>query len=134
MENHSVRKSYSPNHPHQMEHEDHLVMMMTHAYTNILLVEGGAFRIMVTHLDISIRPISRSKFAKNLIPHKLKQAKKDFLCCFMVCTVLSFPMIFGCPRRHKRFFQYRHITRVSISRNMLALVCSSQHKLMLRFL
>ena len=35
------RKSHGSNHPHQMEHEDHLVMIMAHTYTHLLLVEGG---------------------------------------------------------------------------------------------
>ena len=46
--------SYGPNHPHQIEHEYHLVIMMAHAYTPLSLVEGGAFFRMVTHLDPSI--------------------------------------------------------------------------------
>ena len=34
MENVFVRKKmYVPNHPYQMYHEDHLTMMMAHAYT-----------------------------------------------------------------------------------------------------
>ena len=66
---------YGPNHPHQMEHEYHLVMMMAHAYTPLLLVEGEAFRRMFTNLGTSIRPITRSKFKSTLIPHKLKKAE-----------------------------------------------------------
>ena len=34
------KKRYGPNHPHQMYHEDHLLIMMAHAYTPLLLVEG----------------------------------------------------------------------------------------------
>ena len=34
------KRSYGLYHPHQMEHEDHLVMMMTHAYTPLFMVEG----------------------------------------------------------------------------------------------
>ena len=34
------KTSCGPNHPHQMDHEGHLVMMMEHAYTPLLLVEG----------------------------------------------------------------------------------------------
>ena len=44
-------KSYGPNHPHQMDHEYHLLMMMLHAYTSLSLVEGEAFPRMATHLD-----------------------------------------------------------------------------------
>ena len=40
MESYFVRKIiYGPNHPHRMEHENHLVMVMAHAYTTVLLVE-----------------------------------------------------------------------------------------------
>ena len=31
-------KTYGPNHPHQMENEDHLVMMVAHTYKPMLLV------------------------------------------------------------------------------------------------
>ena len=34
------KKGYGPNHPHQMDHEDHLVIMISQAYTPLLLVEG----------------------------------------------------------------------------------------------
>ena len=43
--------SYGPNHPHQIEDEDHLLTMMAHAYTPISLVEGDEFHRMVTNLD-----------------------------------------------------------------------------------
>ena len=65
---------YGPNHPHQKEHEDHLVMMMAHAYTHMLLVEGEAFRRMVAHLDPYIQPITKYKFTRKLIPQKLNKA------------------------------------------------------------
>ena len=48
------KRSYDPNNPHQREHEDNLVTMLEHAYTPLSLVEGDAFRRMVTHLDPSI--------------------------------------------------------------------------------
>ena len=38
MANCFVRKSYGHNRPHQMDHEDNLVMMMAHAYTPLSLV------------------------------------------------------------------------------------------------
>ena len=31
-------ESYGPNHPHQMDHEDHIVMMMTHAYKPLRVI------------------------------------------------------------------------------------------------
>ena len=55
MDNDFVReKSYGTNHPHQMEHEYHLEMIMEQTYKPLLLVEGEAFRRMVTHIDTSI--------------------------------------------------------------------------------
>ena len=60
-----------------MEHEDHLVMMMAHVGTPLSLVEGEAFRMMVTNLDLPIRPITRSKLTSTLIPHKLKKVETD---------------------------------------------------------
>ena len=52
MSNYFVQKrSYDPNHPHQREHEDNLVIMMAYEYTPLPLVEGYALRRMVTHLD-----------------------------------------------------------------------------------
>ena len=62
---------YDPNHPHKIYHEDHLVTMMPHAYTPLYMVEGEGFRRMVTHLDPYIRPITRSKLTRTLIPQKL---------------------------------------------------------------
>ena len=38
MENFFKKENYGPNHSHQMEHEDHLVMMVAHAYTPLSLV------------------------------------------------------------------------------------------------
>ena len=45
------KRSYGPNHPHQIEDEDHLLTMMAHAYTPLSLVEGDEFHRMVTNLD-----------------------------------------------------------------------------------
>ena len=58
-----------------MDYEDHLVMMMAHAYTPLSLVEGKALHIMVTHLDPSILPIYRSKLTMTLIPQKIKKSE-----------------------------------------------------------
>ena len=78
MVNYFVRKnSYGTNHPHQMEHGDHLMMMMTHTYTPLSLVAGEAFLRMVTYLDPSIQPITRSKLTRTFIPHKLKNPETD---------------------------------------------------------
>ena len=78
MANYFIRKKiYGTNHPHQMEHEDQLVMMMSHAYTTLSLVEGESFRRMVTNLDPSIRPITRSKFTRTLITQKFNKAETD---------------------------------------------------------
>ena len=76
MENYFVRiKGYGPNNPHHMDHEDHLVIIMSHAYTPLLLVEGEEFHRMVTHLDPYIQPITRYKFKRTLITQKLKKAE-----------------------------------------------------------
>ena len=32
------KRSYVPNHPHQRDQEDHLAMIMAHAYTPLLLL------------------------------------------------------------------------------------------------
>ena len=50
-----------------MEHEDHLLMMMAHAYTPLLMVEGEELIRMVTQLDPYIQPITRYKFKRTLI-------------------------------------------------------------------
>ena len=54
-----------------MQHENHLVMMLTHNYTHIFLLEGKAFLNMFTHLGPSIWPITRYKLTRTLIPQKL---------------------------------------------------------------
>ena len=55
MDNYFVKKrSYGTNHPHQREHEYHLVMMMARAYMPLSVLEWYAFRRMVTHIDLSI--------------------------------------------------------------------------------
>ena len=42
LDNYFVReKSYGPNHPHNMDHEYHLEIMMEQTYKPLLLVEGG---------------------------------------------------------------------------------------------
>ena len=50
-------------------------MMMKHAYTPLFLVEGEVFHRMVTHHDLSIRPITRYTLRSTIIPHKLKKAE-----------------------------------------------------------
>ena len=73
-----------------MEHDYHLAMMMAHAYTPMSLLEGEAFCRMVTHLDPSIRPITRSKLTRTLNPHKLKKSETyvssllDDVCCVVI--------------------------------------------------
>ena len=52
-------------------------MMMTYWYKHLSLVEGEQFRVMFTHIDLSIRPITRSKFTRTLTPHKFKKAETD---------------------------------------------------------
>ena len=65
------KRSYGPNHPHQRYHEDHLVIVMEHSYTPLLLVEGYAFCKIMNHIDLSIRPITRSKLTQTLINYIL---------------------------------------------------------------
>ena len=54
-----------------------MVMIMTHTYTPLSMVEGEAFCSMVTYLDLSVRPITRSKLTRTLNPHILKNTKTD---------------------------------------------------------
>ena len=69
--------SYGPNHPHQMEHEYPLVIMIAHTYTPLPLVEGGSLRWVVNCLDLSIRSMNRYKFTRSLISQKLNKAEKE---------------------------------------------------------
>ena len=68
--------------------------MMAQAYTYMLLVEGKLFRIMVTHFDPSIRPITRSKLTITLIYQKLNKADTDIylllggVSCVVICYEL----------------------------------------------
>ena len=86
--------SYDPNHPHQVEHEYHLVTMMAHAYTPLSLVEGESLRRMFTRLDSYIRPITRSKLTRTLISQKLKKAETDVpsLLYGVLCVVISYDL------------------------------------------
>ena len=52
-------------------------MMMAHSYAHMFLVEGGAFRRMVTPLNLSIQNITRSKLTRTIIPHKFNKAETD---------------------------------------------------------
>ena len=87
-------KSYGPNHPNQMEHEDHLVMMLSHSYTPMLMVEGRALCSMSPHLDTQNLPITRSKLTNSLIHHKLNRAETyvssllDVVCCVVISYYL----------------------------------------------
>ena len=77
-----------------MEHEDHLVVMMAHAYTHLSLVEGEAFRRMVTHIDPPLQPITMSKLTSTLIPQKLKKAE-TFVSSLLgggSCVVVSYDL------------------------------------------
>ena len=65
-----------------------------------------------------------------LSPRNWRRQKQMFINCLMVCVVLSFPMTFGCPRRHRIFFQWQHITHVTISGSMITLGFPSQHQLL----
>ena len=97
-------KSYGPNHPHQMEHEDHMVIMMAHTYTPLLLEEGEALLRMVTHLDPSIRPITRPTFTRVLIPQKLKTAETDVsLLLNGVCCVFIYYELWISKTTHRIF-------------------------------
>ena len=51
------------------------MMMMSHAYTPLFLVEGESLFRIFTHLDPYIRTITRYKFTRTLIPQKLKKAE-----------------------------------------------------------
>ena len=67
---------------------------MAHAYTTILLVEGEAFCRMATHIDLSIRPITRSKLTRDLIPQKLKKIETyvSSLLGGVRCVVISYDL------------------------------------------
>ena len=105
MANYFVRKrSYGPNNPHQREHEDIPLMMVVHDYTPISLVEGGAFRRMVTRLDPSIGPLTRSKLTRVLIPHQIQKAETEVsvLLDGVRCIVISYDL--WIPKTTQDFF------------------------------
>ena len=53
------------------------MMMVTHAYTDLYIVEGEAFRRMVTQYDILLQTITRSKLTRILVPQKLNKTETD---------------------------------------------------------
>ena len=70
------------------------MIMMAHAYIHLSLVDVEAFLRMVTHLDPSIRPITRSIFISTLIPHKLKKEETyvSSLLDGVRCVVISYDL------------------------------------------
>ena len=71
-----------------------LVIMMEHAYIPLSLVEGEVFRRMVTQLDQSIRPITRSKSKRTLTPQKFNNSETDVssLLYGVRCVVISYDL------------------------------------------
>ena len=78
-----------------MKHKDHLVMMMAHTYTPMLLVEGGVSRRIVTYFDTYIQRINRAQLTRNLIPQKLMKAETDIssLLDGLHCVVISYDLL-----------------------------------------
>ena len=68
--------------------------MMEHAYIPLSLVEGEVFRRMVTQLDPSIRPITRSKSKRTLTPQKFNNSETDVssLIYGVRCVVISYDL------------------------------------------
>ena len=135
MANYFVRKnSYVPNHLHKMDHKDHLVMIMSHAYTPLSLVEGEALHRMVTRIHPYIQPINRSRFTRSLFPHKIKKSETDVstLLDGVCCVAISYDL--WMLKTTRDFFQWRTISHVSMSGSIIALVCLSQHQHILRVL
>ena len=68
--------------------------MMANTYTPLSLVEGDEFRSMVTHIDPYIRPITRSKLTRNIIPQKLHKAETEVSTLIYVvrCVVISYDL------------------------------------------
>ena len=92
-------------HPHHMEHENHLLIMIEHAYTHLFLLEREAFRGMVTHLDPYIITITRYNLTRTLIPNKLKKEETDV---YSFIDVVSFVVVsydFGMPKTKQDIFQ-----------------------------
>ena len=87
-----------------MDHKGHLVMIVAHAYTPLLLLDEEACHRMVTHLDASIQPITGSKLTRTLTPHKLNNSEIDVSSLLDGVNLFSFPMTFACARQHKIFF------------------------------
>ena len=117
-----------------MEHEDHLVMMMAHAYTSLLLVEVEVFRRMVTHLDPSIWNITRYKLIRTLIRQKLKKEETyvSSLLDGVHCFFISYDLWMS--NMTQEIFQQRHIKHVSMPESMLISGCPLKNKPMVRFL
>ena len=67
---------------------------MTQACTPLSLVEGDAFQRMVTHLDTSIKPTTRSKLTWTLIPQKLHNTEIEVstLLVGVSCVVISYDL------------------------------------------
>ena len=69
-------------------------MIMSHACTPLTRAEGEEFRMMVTHLDTIIRPITRYKLTRTLTTHTFKKAKKyvSSLLDGVRCVLISYDL------------------------------------------
>ena len=59
---------YGDNHTKQREFEINIIALMAHALTSLSLVDHECFRKMTQDLDPQLRPATRSKMSRSLIP------------------------------------------------------------------
>ena len=73
IESYLVRKnSYGENHLKQIGHEDNIVIMISHSYISMYMVEGDAFYRLITHLDPCVKKIKRPKIPQIMVPGLLQ--------------------------------------------------------------
>ena len=101
-----------------MEHDDHMVMMMSHTYTPLSLVEGQELCRMVSPLDPYIIPITTSKLTRILSPQKFKKAYTD-VSSFLdgVCCVGISYDLWVSKTTQENFSMTAHYTRDNVREN-----------------
>ena len=65
---------YKTSHPNQLKFENNLCMLTAKAFTPLCLCENPAFLNMVHDLDCRIKPVSRSRLTRTLLPSMKERA------------------------------------------------------------
>ena len=69
IESYLARKnSYGKNNLKRIGHEDNIVIMISHSYISMYMVEGDAFYRLITHLDPCVKKTKRPKIPQLMVP------------------------------------------------------------------